>query len=180
MLCHKVWWRAHALLAARCGLCLSYLLCSPQLNIAVAVLLQDAVRFLAPSGAQVSLRYEVRYPLAVWFAQQAALAAAGPYGMLGVGNLSSSSSSSHGHHHAASAASALERGLKRFEICRVQRAGRGGRGLPASYLQADFDLISPSAAGGGVKERMLAEAEVIKVAAQVCVLAVSADAWVGC
>jgi histidyl-tRNA synthetase len=130
------------------------------------VLLQDAVRFLAPSGAQVSLRYEVRYPLAVWFAQQAALAAAGPYGMIGVGSIHSSSSS-HGHHHAASAASALERGLKRFEICRVQRAGRGGRGLPASYLQADFDLISPGAAGGGVKERMLAEAEVIKVAAQV-------------
>jgi histidyl-tRNA synthetase len=143
------------------------------------VLLQDAVRFLAPSGAQVSLRYEVRYPLAVWFAQQAAAAAAGPYGMLGVGSLSSSSSG-HGHHHAASAASALERGLKRFEICRVQRAGRGGRGLPASYLQADFDLISPSAAGGGVKERMLAEAEVIKVAAQVCVLAVRVADRDGC
>jgi histidyl-tRNA synthetase len=138
------------------------------------LLLQDAVRFLAPSGAQMSLRYEVRYPLAVWFAQQAALAAAGPYGMIGVGNLSSSSS--HGHHHAASAASALERGLKRFEICRVQRAGRGGRGLPASYLQADFDLISPSAAGGGVKERMLAEAEVIKVATQVCDAAARTDA----
>lgn len=125
------------------------------------------MRFLAPSGAQVALRYEVRYPLAVWFAQQAALAAAGPYGMIGVGSVHSSSSSGHGHHHAASAATALERGLKRFEICRVQRAGRGGRGLPASYLQADFDLISPSIAGGGVRERMLAEAEVIKVAAQV-------------
>jgi hypothetical protein len=138
-------------------------------NHVMILLPQDAVRFLAPSGAQVSLRYEVRYPLAVWFAQQAALAAAGPYGMIGVGSISSSSS--HGHHHAASAASALERGLKRFEICRVQRAGRGGRGLPASYLQADFDLISPAAAGGGVRERMLAEAEVIKVATQVCTLA---------
>lgn len=105
----------------------------------------------------MALRYEVRYPLAVWFAQQAAMAAAVPYGsMAGL------------HPQQATAASTLERGLKRFEICRVHRAGRGGRGLPASYLQADFDVITPVGAGAGIREKMLAEAEALKVVAQVC------------
>lgn len=119
---------------------------------------QDAVRLLAPSGAQVALRYEVRYPFAAWYAQQAALAAAGPYGVMGAGGM--------GPHH-ASLASALERGMKRYEVCRVQRAGRGGRGLPASYLQADFDVVVPTVPGAALRERMLAEAECIKVVTQV-------------
>jgi hypothetical protein len=134
---------------------------------------RDAVRLLAPSGAVVALRYEVRYPLAAWFAQQAALAASG-------GGSSSIYSSSNGFGGGGSgglglgggvfgAASALEHGLKRFEVCRVQRAGRGGRGLPASYLTADFDVVSPSGVGtgGAGRERLLAEAEVVKVVTQV-------------
>jgi hypothetical protein len=123
---------------------------------------QDAVRLLAPSGAVVALRYEVRYPLAAWFAQQAALAAGG-IGAGGAGGAFSAALASLG------AASVLEQGLKRWEVCRVQRAGRGGGGLPASYLTADFDVVSPSAVGtgGAVRERLLAEAEVVKVATQV-------------
>jgi hypothetical protein len=128
---------------------------------------RDAVRFLAPSGAVVALRYEVRYPLAAWFAQQAALASSGSSGgyfsnSLGSGGLGLGGS-------AFGTASTLEHGLKRFEVCRVQRAGRGGRGLPASYLTADFDVISPSGVGtgGAGRERLLAEAEVVKVVTQV-------------
>jgi hypothetical protein len=45
------------------------------------------------------------------------------------------------------------------------RAGRV-RGLPATYLQADLDIVAP-VAGAGVVERMLAEAEVVKSLTQV-------------
>ncbi|KAF8070961.1 GCN2 [Scenedesmus sp. PABB004] len=135
-------------------------MCSSSLGLGHAALPRDAVRYLAPSGAQVALRYELRYPLAVWYAQQAALAA-------GPGALPSLLGS---FHAPGGAAGALERGLKRFEVCRVQRAGRG-RGLPASYLQADFDVIAPDGGAGGaqavVRERMLGEAEVVKAATQV-------------
>lgn len=131
---------------------------------------RDAVRLLSPSGAVLALRYEVRYPLAAWFAQQAALAA----GSTGSGYYSNGFSSSGGSSLGLSggvfgAASSLEHGLKRFEVCRVQRAGRGGRGLPASYLTADFDIISPSGVGtgGAGRERLLAEAEVLKLVTQV-------------
>lgn len=143
---------------------------------------RDAVRFLAPSGAVVALRYEVRYPLAAWFAQQAALAGGSGGGGSGPAYYSSNSFGSSGSGSSSfglgggafGAASALEHGLKRFEVCRVQRAGRGGRGLPASYLTADFDIISPSGVGtgGAGRERLLAEAEVIKVVTQV-------GGWVG-
>lgn len=131
---------------------------------------KDAVRFLAPSGAVIALRYEVRYPLAAWFAQQAALAAGGSssgYYSNGFGSSGSSSLGLGGN--VFGAASTLEHGLKRVEVSRVQRAGRGGRGLPASYLTADFDIISPSGvgAGGAGRERLLAEAEVVKVVTQV-------------
>lgn len=132
---------------------------------------RDAVRFLAPSGAVVALRYEVRYPLAAWFAQQAALAAAGTggggYYSNGFGSSGSGSLGLGGSPFGT--VSALEHGLKRWEVCRVQRAGRGGRGLPASYLTADFDIISPSGVGtgGAGRERLLAEAEVVKVVTQV-------------
>jgi hypothetical protein len=74
-------------------------------------------------SSQVALRYEVRFPLAVWFAQQAALAATSAAGSVGYPG---------GH---GASGSALERGLKRFEVGRVRRAARGGTGLPASYLQ---------------------------------------------
>lgn len=134
---------------------------------------RDAVRFLAPSGAVVALRYEVRYPLAAWFAQQAALAASGSSGGYYSNGFGSSGLGLGGG--AFGAASTLEHGLKRFEVCRVQRAGRGGRGLPASYLTADFDVISPSGVGtgGAGRERLLAEAEVVKVVTQVCIIAVN-------
>jgi len=128
---------------------------------------RDAVRVLSPSGAVLALRYEVRYPLAAWFAQQAALAAGSGYYSNG---FSSSGGSSLGLSGGVfGAASSLEHGLKRFEVCRVQRAGRGGRGLPASYLTADFDVISPSGVGtgGAGRERLLAEAEVLKLVTQV-------------
>lgn len=108
----------------------------------------------------MALRYEVRFPLAVWFAQQAAMAAAVPYGM-------ASSTFAGSFQQQASTASALERGLKRFELCRVNRSGRGGRGMPASYLQADFDVLMPAGYSSSMRERMLGEAEVLKVATQV-------------
>lgn len=136
---------------------------STSLGLSHAALPRDAVRFLAPSGAQMALRYEVRYPLAAWFAQQAAMAAAVPYGM-GAGAWAGGVAA---HQQQVSTASALERGLKRFEVCRVNRAGRGGRGLPASYLQADFDVIVPAGTGASLREKMLAEAEVLKAATQV-------------
>jgi hypothetical protein len=128
---------------------------------------RDAARFLAPSGAVVALRYEMRYPLAAWFAQQAALASSGSSGEYFSNGFGSSGLGLGGS--AFGRASTLEHGLKRFEVCRVQRAGRGGRGLPASYLTADFDVISPSGVGtgGAGRERLLAEAEVVKVVTQV-------------
>lgn len=136
---------------------------------------KDAVRFLAPSGAVVALRYETRYPLAAWYAQQAALAAGsgsggGGYYSNGFGSSSSSGLGLGGG--VFGAARTLDHGLKRFEVCKVQRAGRGGRGLPASYLIADFDVITPAggvgaAGGAGGRERLLAEAEVVKVVTQV-------------
>lgn len=128
---------------------------------------RDAVRFLAPSGAVVALRYEVRYPLAAWFAQQAALASSGSSGGYFSNGFGSGGLGLGGG--AFGAASTLEHGLKRLEVCRVQRAARGGRGLPASYLTADFDVISPSGVGtgGAGRERLLAEAEVVKVVTQV-------------
>lgn len=134
---------------------------------------RDAVRLLAPSGVVVALRYEVRYPLAAWYVQQAALAAGGGAG----GGYYSSNGFGGGGGGLGlgggvfGAASSLEHGLKRYEVCRVQRAGRGGRGLPASYLTADFDVVSPSGVGtgGAGRERLLAEAEVVKVVTQVCV-----------
>ncbi|KIZ01806.1 putative serine/threonine-protein kinase GCN2 [Monoraphidium neglectum] len=110
-------------------------------GIAHAGLPRDAVRLLAPSGAQISLRYESRYPFAVWLAQQAALAGGG-----------------------AAPAGPLD-SMRRYEISHVMRAGRV-RGLPATYLQADLDIVAP-VAGAGVAERTLAEAEVIKSLAQV-------------
>jgi hypothetical protein len=137
---------------------------------------KDAVRFLAPSGAVVALRYETRYPLSSWYAQQAALAAGSGSGGGGYySNSFGSSSSSSGLGLGGGvfgAARTLDHGLKRFEVCKVQRAGRGGRGLPASYLIADFDVITPAggvgaAGGAGGRERLLAEAEVVKVVTQV-------------
>jgi len=38
---------------------------------------------------------------------------------------------------------------------------------PCVALQADFDIIVPAGPGAGLRERMLAEAEVIKVVTQV-------------
>ncbi|KAI8469455.1 MAG: hypothetical protein J3K34DRAFT_459347 [Monoraphidium minutum] len=111
-------------------------------GIAHAGLPRDAVRLLAPSGAQISLRYESRYPFAVWLAQQAALAGGG--GPAAAGGVDS---------------------VRRYEVSHVMRAGRV-RGLPATYLQADLDIVSP-AAGAGVAERTLAEAEVLKALTQV-------------
>jgi hypothetical protein len=62
----------------------------------------------------VSLRYESRYPFAVWLAQQAALAAGGFGGAAGAGGPPDA--------------------VRRYEISHVMRAGRV-RGLPATYLQ---------------------------------------------
>jgi hypothetical protein len=55
-------------------------------------------------------------------------------------------------------------GLKRWEICQVSRQGLGVS-LPSSYLQADFDVVG--VVGTSSREKMLAEAEVIKMTAQV-------------
>jgi hypothetical protein len=70
-----------------------------------------------PSPRPCSLRYESRYPFAVWLAQQAALAGGGGGGGLG-----------------GAAAGAAPEGVRRYEVSHVMRAGRV-RGLPATYLQ---------------------------------------------
>ena len=50
--------------------------------------------------------------------------------------------------------------MRRFEVAAVRRRAVG-RALPAAYLQADLDLLSPPAAS--LTDAALAEAEVIKV-----------------
>ena len=53
--------------------------------------------------------------------------------------------------------------LRRFEIAEVRRKSRN---LPRGYLQADFDIVHPS--GLPPADKLLAEAEVIKVCAVLC------------
>lgn len=52
--------------------------------------------------------------------------------------------------------------MRRFEVAWVRRRGVG-RALPRAYLQADLDVVNPAGQNSG--EKLLAEAEVIKVRA---------------
>ena len=62
--------------------------------------------------------------------------------------------------------------LRRFEIAEVRRKARN---LPRGYLQADLDIVHPSALPPA--DKLLAEAEVIKVlcCAVLCAALCSAD-----
>ena len=53
--------------------------------------------------------------------------------------------------------------LRRFEIAEVRRKSRN---LPRGYLQADFDIVHPP--GLPPADKLLAEAEVIKVWSVLC------------
>ena len=53
--------------------------------------------------------------------------------------------------------------LRRFEIAEVRRKARN---LPRGYLQADFDIVHPS--GLAPADKLLAEAEIIKVSLYLC------------
>lgn len=55
--------------------------------------------------------------------------------------------------------------MRRYEVAAVRRRAVG-RALPRAYLQADLDLVAPPAAS--LNEAALAEAEVIKVHAPLC------------
>lgn len=57
--------------------------------------------------------------------------------------------------------------LRRYEIAEVRRKGlQTGRSLPRGYLQADLDIVHPP--GLPPADKLLAEAELIKASAQLC------------
>lgn len=107
---------------------------------------QDAVKLLAPSGQQLSLRHDMRQPFAAWLARQACVAQP----QMGGGRGSSGPTDQ----------------LRRYEIAWVHRSARG-RALPSTYLQADMDILTPPAHVADSRDRLLAEAESIKCLTQV-------------
>ena len=117
------------------------------------------------SHLQLCLRAEVRYPFAAWLAHQAGLSIATTSSSSlpsGSGGFSSVGSTSGTFGYLPGFKS--WEGLKRWEICQVSRQGLGVS-LPSSYLQADFDVLG--VVGSSSREKMLAEAEVIKMTTQV-------------
>ncbi|KAK9811583.1 hypothetical protein WJX72_006503 [[Myrmecia] bisecta] len=110
---------------------------SSEVGYASAEVPQDAARMLAPNGAQLALRYELRYPLAAWLARQAAAVARGSGGL---------------------------EAMRLYQVAQVRRRGVG-RSLPRPHLQADLDIINPG--GQGPMEQLLAEAEVIKAVTEI-------------
>ncbi|GAX82154.1 hypothetical protein CEUSTIGMA_g9582.t1 [Chlamydomonas eustigma] len=110
----------------------------------------NAVRMLLPSGSLLTMRYELRQPFAAWLTQQAASTSSSP----------ASPSVAPGPVLNGSSWDAM----RRYEVALVARKGKG-RGLPATFLQADLDIVTPSSLAP--IERLLSEAEAVACITQV-------------